>query len=258
MADKRIFAVPAIPLAGAALIIGQILYAAHRPGLPSLENQDPSGRFGSDLLPGMRIVVVGDSSVTAPGVEPIDSIWVRRVAHHLADRYHVELISVAVGGAKSRDVINDQLEAAVHHRPDLAMVSVGANDALRATPVGRFEQEMHTIVSTLHEAATAVALGGIGDLGGIPRLPALASVLARQRAKAFDDALTRVGAAYPRVAKTVTWGPMWAPFSRPDLDVYAPDLFHASGKGHGIFADAAIPVIDALLARDDGAQTGVR
>jgi lysophospholipase L1-like esterase len=258
VAAKRLLAaVPAIPLAGAAILVGQILYAGYRNDLPSFGNQDPSGRFGSDLLPSLRIVVLGDSSVTGPGVEMLDALWIRRVAAYLSDRYHVDLHSVAVGGSKARDVVNNQLEAALNHRPHLAMVSVGANDALRATPVGRFESEMHMIVGTLHEETDAVAVAGIGDLGGIPRLPALPRTLARLRARAFDAAIERVAADYPRVAKSTTWGPMWEPFSIRDPEVYAPDLFHASGKGHEIFAASAIPVVERLLPLVD-AQADAR
>lgn len=239
--------VPALPLAGAVGVVGQLLYAARRPDLPSLENQDPSGTFGTSDLPKLTIVALGDSSITAPGVEPLDAIWVRRVALLLSDRYHVVLRSLAAGGAKARDVIDYQLDEAIRLEPNLALISVGANDALRATPVRRFEEEMNTIVGGLHDHAGAVAVSGVGDLGTIPRLPPLPRAIARIRGRSIDRALARVVVGYPRAGKADAWSPIFDPFRDGDLEMFAPDLFHASGKGHAIFAAAAMPLIERLL-----------
>ena len=145
------------PLFAVALLVVQVLRAAHRKDLPSLENQDPSGVFGDPLKPRLRIVVLGDSSVTAPGVEPLDAAWPRQIARHLSDRFYVELLSVAVGGSKTRDVISDQLHPAIEFKPDIAFVSAGANDALRATPLSRFESEFEHIVGQLDHHVPGVA-----------------------------------------------------------------------------------------------------
>lgn len=117
----------AVPVAAAAVVATQVFRAAHRPDLPSYPNQDPSGRFGDPALPPLRIVALGDSSITAPGVSDIDNVWIRRVARMLSDRYHVDLISLAVGGSKASDVLEGQLAEAIRLQPDVAVVSVGAD-----------------------------------------------------------------------------------------------------------------------------------
>jgi lysophospholipase L1-like esterase len=240
----------AVPLAAAAVLVGEVLHMAHRRDLPSLENQDPSGVFGDPDLPELSVVALGDSSVTAPGVEPLDASWIRRIAHDLSRDHHVHLHSVAVGGAKSADVLRDQLEVAIALAPDIAVVSVGANDALRATPVARFERELNQIVSRLADTARiGVAVTGIGDLGTIPRLPSVPRAYARVRSRSFDRATQRVAAAYPNTAKATTWGPTWGQFEY-EPDMFAGDLFHASAEGHAIFGSHMIPVIRSLLSED--------
>ncbi|MDH5293929.1 MAG: SGNH/GDSL hydrolase family protein, partial [Acidimicrobiia bacterium] len=52
--------------AGMAVLAGEAYYAARR-RLPSFEGLDPSGTFGDPDLPGLEIVVLGDSTVTGPG-----------------------------------------------------------------------------------------------------------------------------------------------------------------------------------------------
>jgi lysophospholipase L1-like esterase len=239
------------PLLGICVLAAQLLYAGHRKDLPSLQNQDPSGTFGDDTLPGLRIVVLGDSSVTAPGVVPLDACWPRGVARHLADRYRVELVSVAVGGAKTRDVIADQIQPAVAANPDIAFLSVGANDALRGTPLSRFEREYHEIVAQLRQHIPGIAVSGIGDLGSIPRLPAPARSIVRIRGRSFDKAVRRVTAGFPDVVKTDTWSPGWEEFLTNPQQVFAGDLFHASAYGHRIYTQAAIPAVEVLIERQE-------
>jgi lysophospholipase L1-like esterase len=231
-------------------LVGQVLHAAYRNDLPSLENQDPSGVFGPEDAPPLRIAVLGDSSVTAPGVVPLDDCWIRRLAIELADRYQVSVCSVAVGGSKARDVLADQVAAAIATHPDIALVSVGANDALRGTPVGRFEADVDEILTRLQEAGLAIGISGVGDLGTIPRLPDVPRRIARVRGRMMDRALRRSVLRHPGVLKTDTWGPGWEPFVKGDPAViFAPDMFHASGAGHGVYADAMRVVLDELVER---------
>ena len=234
------------PVTSAGVLVAQVLHAAHRNDLPSLQNQDPSGVFGDPALPPLRIVVLGDSSVTAPGVEPLDASWPRRLALHLAERYRVTLESVAVGGSKVRDVLNTQLDAAVAMNADMALISVGANDALRATRVPRYEAELHRVVERLTDRVPMVGLSGVGDLGTLDRLPTLARAIARVRGRAVDHAILRVVRRFPGVAKSRTWGGEWRAFEY-DPATFAADLFHASAVGHAYFAAAMIPVAERLL-----------
>jgi lysophospholipase L1-like esterase len=236
------------PLAAGGLIAGQLLRAIRRPDLPYLPDQDPSGVFGDPDAPPLRITVLGDSSVTAPGVIPLDSCWSRTVAIHLAEHHRVELTSVARGGSRVADVIAVQLDEAIATEPDLAWVAVGSNDALRGTSVARFEELYREIVTQLAGAVPVVGCSGIGDLGTIPRLPALAKGVARVRARSFDNAISRAIAGHEQVRKTEAWGPQWAEFEW-DITTFADDLFHASARGHRLFAERGVmPVVDELLA----------
>lgn len=237
-------------LTALSIVAGQVLHAAHRPDIPELTNQDPSGTFGRPGSPSLRIVVLGDSSVTAPGVVPLDAAWPRRIALDLAEDYRVELISFGEGGAKARDMLNNQIEPAMAMGADLALVSVGANDALRGTPVRRFEGEIVEALAALTTVTHGVGLSGVGDMGTLPRLPTLARGIGRVRGRAIDMALARAAARFPSVVKSNAWGPAWAYFDNADPEeAFTADLFHASAIGHGVFADGMRPVVDVLVTR---------
>ncbi len=235
---------------GVAIVAGQVMAAAHRPDIPGLANQDPSGSFGDPKRPATTFVLLGDSSVTAPGVDPLDATWPRRMAHSLAHEHHIELVNVAVGGAKARDVLLDQVPRALAVGGDIALVSVGANDALRGTTLGRFEREMHAIVRKLLTRFESVGVAGLGDLGSVPRLPTLGRSVGRVRGRAFDRALVRVAAGYPDVVKSMAWGGPWRRFNDGDpRHLFSDDWFHASANGHALFAGGALAVAHELLAR---------
>lgn len=237
------------PFIAIAVLMAQLLKAAHRKDLPSLENQDPSGVFGDPNDPHLRLVVIGDSSVTAPGVDPLDASWPRQVALRLSDRFCVELYSVAVGGAKARDVLDTQLDAAIAFHPDMAIISVGANDAMRGTMLPRFEREYDQVLARLTPHVPGIAVSGVGDLGSIPRLPALVRSFIRIRGRSFDKAVRRAVAKYPGVVKTNTWSPGWNEFRTNPDEVFAGDLFHASAYGHRIYTEAAMPAVEILVER---------
>ncbi len=236
---------------GAALLVaaGQVLHAAHRPDLPGLQNQDPSGSFGDPEAPPLNVLALGDSSITAPGVVPIEAAWIRRIAEDAARTHRVELVSVGVGGAKAADVLERQVPAALAHEPDIVIVSVGANDALRTTPLQRFEEDLEAIITAMLDLTPSVGMVGIGDLGVIPRLPPFAQTYARVRARSFNNAITRVAARHG-LPKSETWGPLWEPFATdPGGVIFTHDRFHASAHGHAIFAASMRPVMAELLRR---------
>jgi len=247
---SQMSAVSRRPLSAAAILVGQAWHAGHRPDLPSLSNQDPSAVLGDPANPSLKVALLGDSSVTAPGVEPLDDCWARRVGHRLAATYHVRMVSIAAGGARAADVLRYQVAPALAEEPDIALVCVGANDALRSVAVQDFESDLRAILSALAKTVPAVGVSGLGDLGPLPRLPTIGSAWARVRARSFDRAIARTAHELD-VPKTAAWGPLFQPFEDPlnEGGVYAPDLFHASGKGHALFAEAWFEVVDVLLER---------
>lgn len=245
------------PVAAFAILLGQIWHTGHRPDLPSLTNQNPSAVLGDSSNPPLKVVLLGDSSITAPGVHPLDDCWARRVGHRIGQNYRVELINLAVGGTRASDVNRYQVAAAIAEQPDLALVCVGANDALRAVSVTDYERDLHAILSRLAANVPAVGVSGLGDLGPLPRLPNLGRAWARVRSRSFDRAIARVCHRLG-LPKTSAWGPVWAVFDDPENanGMYAADLFHASGRGHALFAAAWEEVVDELLTELDPHVTG--
>ena len=237
------------PLTALTVLAAQVAWAGYRRDLPTLSNQETSGVFGDPSNPRLRIVMLGDSTVTSPGVDPLNAAWPRRLAIGLSGSRFIEMHSVAVGGSKAKDVLADQLHRAINLEPHICIVSVGGNDALRGTPLVQFERDFSAILSLLTTHVRHIAVSGVGDLGSIPRLPALARTIARVRARSFDRAIRRAADPFREVVKTDTWSPGWNEFNTNPEAIFGADQFHASAYGHRIYAAAMMPAVETLIGR---------
>lgn len=231
-------------IAGLTLLGLEAAYAVLRPA-PVLEDFDPSGHFGDPSQPTLRVAVLGDSSVTAPGVSGAHEIWVSLVCGRLAESKHVVLKSFAVGGSMVHDVIADQLDDAVAFEPDVVFVSIGANDAIKGVPIRRFESNLDHLVGRLVATGARVILTGVGVLGTIPRLYPPLSTLMSRRAERFDRAHWRVAAAHDAVVidQRADDARIW----NTDRTLWAADYFHVSAAGHARWADTAWRTVGPLM-----------
>lgn len=236
-------------LASGAVLLAEALYALLRP-YPRLEEFDPSIELGDPGNPTLRVAVLGDSSVTAPGVATAEEIWVSRVATSLAETRHVILRSFALGGARASDLIAEQLQPALDFRPDLVFLSVGANDVLKGVPIWRFERQLDHLVSELTSEGAVVVQSGVGDLGTIPRLYPPLRNLVSYRALAFDRAHRRVAWRHGSTVVTQRTDDHQAWYE--DRGLWAEDLFHVSAAGHERWAGVTLAAIEPLLMEHDG------
>lgn len=230
-------------LGGAALAAGAI-YAGRR-DLPSFEGFDASGDIGDPAKPPLRILVVGDSASTGPGLASPDEIWIRVVARRLSERFFVRITSLAVGGAKSADVLTGQVPAGINSDADLTFVAVGVNDMLHGVPVATYETNLDAIVIALKPFTRLLVVVGMGDLGTIPRLPTPLDLIVRQRGRQGDQVARRV-AQRREVVKPDMWA-LTAHQFRTNPSIWAPDLFHPSAVGHRVWADAAWVTVQPYL-----------
>lgn len=231
-------------VAGLTLIGLEAAYAVLRPA-PLLVQFDPSGEFGDPDSPTLRVAVLGDSSVTAPGVTGPDEIWVTIICTRLAETRHVVLRSFAVGGSMAHTVAADQLESAIAFAPDLVFVSVGANDALKGVPIRRFASNLDRLIGRLSDSGAVVVQSGVGFLGTIPRLHPPLSNLIERRAERFDRVHWQVAKRHGTVV--VNQRSDDARVWNRDKTLWARDYFHVSAAGHARWADTVWHTVGPLM-----------
>ncbi len=229
-------------LAGAA---AEVAWTVHRP-LPGLVGLDASGPVaGGGGRPPVRLVALGDSSLTGPGLSDPDDIWLRRALRLVDHDRAIDVVSLAVGGSRAADVAR-RVDDALGLAPDVVVVAVGSNDVVHATPTRQVRACLDEVVGRLVAGAPAVAVANVGDLGNVARVrPPLAHALRIRSARvrrAIEDAV----AAHPdAVLLDVT--PADVAFRDPT--VFAADLFHPGPAGHARWAEAAVPGLRRALGR---------
>ena len=255
MAEQRI--AHSIRAAGAGLLLVLWMeqqWAAHH-DFPSFPDLDPSGTFGDPRLPERSIALFGDSTITGPGLESADDIWIRQMLPELTQRYRIRIESFASGGARVGEVLSNQLPRA-SRTFDLALVSAGSNDALRGMTQFQMRNILREICTRLLQMSSMVILAGAGDIGTAPRLPSPLSAIATSRARATDNAHSFAASHDERILHLPMWE-LTTPAYRNEKDIFSPDRFHPNRRGHQIWAEAALPtVMEALEGASHSALTG--
>lgn len=183
----------------------------------------------------LRLVSLGDSFSCGEGVGlrvDLAATWAGLLAAALPGARWTPL---AAPGARTRDVRDRQLPAALAVRPDLATLLVGLNDVIRsgfdADAVG---SDLHQIVTTLQATGCSVLLARLHDPGALLRLagPMRRAVMVR---------VTAVNAAVDEISSR-TKSPV---FDLALIDAlaeqssWAVDRLHPSPAGHHEMARAA-------------------
>jgi lysophospholipase L1-like esterase len=151
---------------------------------------------GDPAHPRLTYLVMGDSTAAGWGAGKLTDTYAHRVAEAVASRgYRVRVVNVAVGGARLRDVLDNQLAALKSVRPQLITVSIGANDATHFTALREYSQELGSLLTALQNSgAKTVLLANTPDMYQAPALPlplSVATGIRARRQNALLDAALR-------------------------------------------------------------------
>lgn len=221
--------------------------AAHAP-LPHFEDLDVTGHYGNESGLADRpleVAVVGDSTLTGPGLDHAREVFLAQVAARSSVRLH--LTRYAIGGSRIADVLMQQLPAVLVARPDLTVISVGANDAVHGTPLTRFERDVRAVVGALDRAGIHTMLCGLIDLGTIPRVPVGLRTMLTRRALAYERRKVRATHSAARAVHVGVGRRVNEVFRARGEAFFTEDRFHPNAHGHRCLADSLRPAFDASV-----------
>ena len=237
IARRVAYGVGLTAFAGGAVLGLELLAVTRREFLAAETAPAVRGEFGRAFAPPLRLAVLGDSTAAGVGVSRVEDTVAGRLARALADTGRfVTLDGLGVSGSRAAD-LQPQVSRALVHRPDVAVVLIGANDATHATDLDAVRDDVREAVERLHAAGVRVVVGTCPDMGSATAfLPPLRQIVAwngRRVAAATRDAATIAGAA------TVDIGAETGPEFRRDPRRYlSSDEFHPSADGYALWAGA--------------------
>lgn len=234
-----------VPLAVAAVLGVEVELAGRGDELGG----DPvalDGLVGRGPGPPLRVLWLGDSTAAGVGAADAGESLPRQVATRLGRP--VELTVLARSGDRVGDVVDHQLPAVAERRPDLVVVSVGANDVTHLTSAGAFRSRYSALLDGIASAGVDdVVVLGVPDMGSPPRLAQPLRFVAGVRGGTLDAAVAdlarRRGHHYVDIAGVT--GPVFR--RRPQL--FSADRYHPDGAGYRVWADAVVAVVGPLVDR---------
>lgn len=163
-----------------------------RRDLPVLP-EPPGPREGTmGAGPPLGLLVVGDSSAAGVGAATQDEALLGQLLEHLSGRRTVRYRLVARTGWTTRHTL-----AALEKQPaesfDVAVTSLGANDATRLTEPADFVKQQQQLMAMFHErfGIGRVIVSGLPPMHLFPAMPQPLRWAIGRRARQLDQALAR-------------------------------------------------------------------
>lgn len=188
------------------------------------------------LTQNIRVVGLGDSSVFGIGDIGDDAKnntgygWTARLAHDLKAKKYLNL---SRNGARARDIWHSQLPAALAAKPDLVLICVGGNDALRNNfQPSEVANYLNLTVKKLEEAGSVVVLLGLHDPSRIAPAPKMIKNVLLSRVYLVNSALNWVTEQNKNIfIETIDRDEIY------DRNFWHIDRMHPSPRGHQYLAD---------------------
>jgi lysophospholipase L1-like esterase len=154
------------------------------------------------------------------------------------------MTNLAVSGARMSDVRDDQLPVAVSLRPDVVLLSAGANDVTHLTSIRAMRANLRRIVEALTAANpdVKIVITGSPDMGAPPRVPRFLRGIAGWRTRQVNRMFRAEAAAHHLGFTPIA--DVTGPLFRRDPSLFASDRFHPNDRGYATW----IPVLNRALA----------
>jgi lysophospholipase L1-like esterase len=195
--------------------------------------------------PWRRLAVLGDS--LAKGIGDLtpgyrDVSWADRLVDALRIvQPDLEYLNTGVRGARTDEVVEDQLDRVVAYRPDLAVVVCGGNDLLAPGFSAAVVRDwMEQIFAPLDAGGADIVTYTLQDI--TTAYPELASGTLRDGIAGLNDVIREVAASHGAIVVE-----MWGHPTQADKGIYSADLIHASRRGHAIVAAATVRALAESL-----------
>lgn len=209
-------------------------------------------------LPTIRVVSVGDSTLTGEGLSEEGRTWLQLALDDLTtDKRQIVYVNGAKPGGRLAHAMH-QLRAMRQENADILVIAVGTNDLTslrRLAGLLRYRRRYRRLLVAASDRAQVVVVTGVGDLSLSPRFrhqPILllfkpvtkfASWYANRQiseaVKAEQIAGRDILLIDPReVGHRMAAGRQW---------LFSPDHFHPNDRGHRVWAELAGPKLEDAL-----------
>ena len=189
----------------------------------------------------ITILALGDSLTEGLGVDKNDNYPAQLEDRLQAMGYkNTEVINSGLSGETSTGLVN-RLDWVLQTKPDVTILTIGANDAIRGIDVATIEANIRTAVKRLQDNGSVVILGGMSIYDNLG-----------------DDYVAAFSDIYPRVAKdmSVPLIPFFLEGVGGEAELNQADAIHPTKEGYTIIVnDNILPILEPTLQEVTAAET---
>lgn len=107
-----------------------------------------------------KVLVMGDSLSAGYGID-IEKSWVSLLEKELTKKNDVQIINASVSGETSSGGKNRLVALLNEHKPDIVILELGGNDALRGQPLKLLEKNLQSMIDASKKNNAEVLLTGM-------------------------------------------------------------------------------------------------
>ena len=179
------------------------------------------------------IVAFGDSLTAGLGVTPEDSYPARLQAKVRAEGYAYRVVNAGSSGDTTAGGLR-RVDWALKNKPDIVIVALGANDALRGQDLASVRANLDGIVARFQKAGARALVAGME----VP--PNYGARYAADFRRLYVEVARKRGAAFmPFLLDGVAGNPQ----------LNQPDGIHPTAEGYRIVVDHLWPYLEPMLTR---------
>lgn len=179
------------------------------------------------------IVAFGDSLTAGLGVTPEDSYPARLQARLRSEGYAYRVVNAGASGDTTAGGLR-RVDWALKNKPDIVIVALGANDALRGQDLASVRANLDAIVARFQKAGVRVLVAGME----VP--PNYGARYTADFRRLFREVALKRGAAFmPFLLDGVAGNPR----------LTQPDGIHPTAEGYRIVVDHLWPHLEPMLKR---------
>ncbi len=181
----------------------------------------------------ITILALGDSLTEGLGVDPNDN-YPAQLEAKLQEMGYVNttVVNSGLSGETSTGLVN-RLDWVAQTKPDITILTIGANDAIRGLDIATIEANIRTAVKSLQDNGSEVILGGMQIYDNLG-----------------NDYVKSFSAIYPRIAEdmNLTMIPFFLDGVGGDPELNQADAIHPTREGYTVIVDNNIlPVLKPEL-----------
>lgn len=175
------------------------------------------------------ILALGDSLTEGLGVAEIDN-YPSQLQKLLPK--HIKVINAGLSGETSTGLLN-RLDWVLKQKPDLTILNIGANDAMRALPIELTNSNIDAIIVKIKQSDSTVILAGMQIYDNLGK-----------------EYVSNFNGLYPKLANkhNVPLIPFFLEYVAGKSEYNQSDLIHPNAKGYAVIVEKNIyPAVQKYL-----------